>query len=119
VKRDNADKGRRGQEAAEAYLLGKGHTLIERNFRIRSAEIDLITREGGYVVFVEVKYRQSLRYGYPREAVGSLKQQRIKRCALAYINARRLSEQDFRFDVVEVLEMGGVMEINHIVNAFW
>jgi putative endonuclease len=118
VKRDNADKGRRGQQAAEGYLLSKGHAVIERNFRIRSAEIDLITHDGGYVVFVEVKYRQDLRYGYPREAVGSLKQRRIKRCALAYINARRLTEQDFRFDVVEVLEMGGKMEINHIEDAF-
>jgi putative endonuclease len=119
VKRDNAEKGRQGQGVAEGYLLNKGHTILARNFRTRSAEIDLITQDNGYVVFVEVKYRQSLRYGYPREAVGSLKQRRIKNCALAYINMRRLSDCDFRFDVVEVLEMNGQREIIHIENAFW
>jgi putative endonuclease len=119
VKRDNAEKGRRGQEAAEGYLRGNGHVILARNFRTHNAEIDLITKDNGYVVFVEVKYRQSLRYGYPREAVGKLKQRRIINCALAYINMRRLTDCDFRFDVVEVFEMNGQKEINHIENAFW
>ncbi len=119
MKRDNAEKGRLGQRAAERFLLAKGHIIQARNFRIRSAEIDLITSDNGYTVFVEVKYRQGLQYGYPREAVGAQKQRRIKHCALAYINMRGLTDADYRFDVVEVLDLDGVMEINHIENAFW
>ncbi len=119
VKRDNAEKGRLGQQAAEDFLLGRGHVILARNFRIRDAEIDIITRDRGYIVFTEVKYRRSLAYGHPGEAVNTLKQRRIKKCALAYINMNRLNEQDFRFDVAEVLEVNGKLEVNLIENAFW
>jgi putative endonuclease len=113
------EAGRRGQEEAERFLTEKGLAILERNFRIHSGEIDLIARDGGYVAFVEVKYRGSLRYGYPREAVNYKKQQHIKRVALYYIAQRDLQNCDFRFDVVEVLRTAdGRLQVEHIENAF-
>jgi len=111
--------GHRGQDAAMKFLLSKGMTLLEANFRIPSGEIDLIMRDGEYIVFIEVKYRQNLEYGLPREAIGYRKQQRIKKTALYYIVRRNLQNQDFRFDAVELLDTSGGLTINHIENAFW
>ncbi len=119
MKRDNAEKGRRGQRAAEEFLLSNGHVILARNFRIRDAEIDLITRDRDYIVFVEVKYRLNLAYGYPREAVTGAKQRRIKKCALFYIETRGLNECNFRFDVAEVLNENGKTAVTLIENAFW
>lgn len=120
---NNIQAGMRAQKAAEEYLCKNGFSMIEANFRAPNAEIDLIMQDGDYIVFVEVKYRQSLEYGLPREAVGPHKQKQIKKAAMHFIVRNRLTSQDFRFDVVEVL--GGVgpdlngMKVNHIENAFW
>ena len=111
--------GMAAQKTAMEFLRAKGLKLIEANFRTPAAEIDLIMKAGDYIVFVEVKYRQNQKYGFPREAVNTRKQQKIKKAALHYIARRRIKDQDFRFDVVEVLESPGGPEINHIENAFW
>lgn len=111
--------GLAAQKTAMEFLCANGLKLIEANFRTPGAEIDLIMKDGSYVVFVEVKYRQNLKYGLPREAVNAHKQQKIKKAALYYIARHRIKEQDFRFDVVELLESPGGLEINHIENAFW
>ena len=108
-----------GQNAAMLYLQNKGLHLLETNFRIRQAEIDLIMQDGTYIVFVEVKYRKGLQYGLPREAIGAGKQKKILQAAEYYIASNNLQEQDFRFDAVEVLETESGQKINHIENAFW
>ena len=110
--------GMRGQHEAEQFLRDKGYIVSERNYRIRTGEIDLIAKAEGYIIFIEVKYRRGLSYGYPREAVGRAKQKSILRTALHYISTRGLTNQDFRFDVVEVLEKEGRIFVNHIENAF-
>ena len=115
---NNVEQGMRGQQAAEAFLLDKGWHIIEKNFRARTGEIDLIAKDGAYTVFVEVKSRRQLRYGYPRESVTGRKQARIKKTALCYISKKRITNQDFRFDVVEVLYDQGQEYISHIENAF-
>ena len=112
------EKGMYGQKEAERFLIEKGCEILERNYRIRTAEIDLIALDGTYTVFVEVKYRKDLSYGYPREAVSAQKQKRIKQAALHYVSFKTDGERDFRFDVVELFESGGRLEINHIENAF-
>lgn len=115
---NNVAKGFFGQSEAEIFLQSKGMTLLETNFRRATGEIDLIVKDGTYFVFVEVKYRRSKRYGLPREAVNATKQKRIHRTALYYIAEKGLSEQDFRFDVVELLSTNNGLVINHIENAF-
>jgi putative endonuclease len=69
-------------------------------------------------VFVEVKLRRQLRYGLPRESVTHTKQKHIKKSAMFYIVKNKLVNQDFRFDVIEVLSEQGELKINHIENAF-
>ncbi|MCL2708895.1 MAG: YraN family protein [Defluviitaleaceae bacterium] len=115
---NKVETGFEGQNAAEKFLTEKGLSIIGRNYRIKSGEIDLIARDGEYVVFVEVKYRKSLDYGYPREAVGARKQMKIKRTSLHYIQARGLCDCGFRYDVVEILKTNAENEITHIENAF-
>jgi len=112
------EAGLRGQKEAEAYLLNNGCEILKRNYRVRTGEIDLIIRENNYIIFVEVKFRAGLNFGSPSEAVGSTKQQKIIRTAMHYIAVNNLENQDFRFDVIEVLEKNNRISINHIENAF-
>lgn len=107
-----------GQEEAEKFMKAKGMSLIEANFRAAGGEIDLIMKDGTYVVFVEVKLRRGLQYGLPREAIDMRKQQRIKKAAMHFITRRRLHNNDFRFDAVEVFDTADGLSINHIENAF-
>ncbi|MDR2649666.1 MAG: YraN family protein [Clostridiales bacterium] len=114
----NADLGAYGQRLAEDYLMANGFDIINRNFRCQSGEIDIIARDGEYIVFIEVKYRRSLSCGYPREAVGYYKQRHIRRTARYYIMYKQLSNQDFRFDVLEITDLTGNPMITLIENAF-
>jgi len=111
-------KGMKGQLEAENFLRSKNYRIIERNYRIRTGEIDLIAEDNGYVVFIEVKYRKGLDLGFPAESVTYYKQQKIIKTALFYIANKKLINRDYRFDVLEVLEMDEIT-INHIENAFW
>jgi putative endonuclease len=110
--------GMQGQQDAEKFLQNKGYGILERNFRVRTGEIDLIARDKNYIVFIEVKYRSGVNYGYPRESVGTAKQRKIIKTAMYYIAVNELDNQDFRFDVMEVLSQGERVTINHIENAF-
>lgn len=106
--------GEQGERMAEAYLKGLGGQLLARNYAAVGGEVDLIFRLDGFVVFVEVKRRNGLRYGAPAEAVTPAKQRRICRAALCYLARNGLMEAAARFDVVEVLGD----RIRHIPNAF-
>jgi len=110
--------GMKGQKTAEDFLRKNGAEILERNYRTRTGEIDLIAKIDGYVAFIEVKFRKNTAYGLPCESVGSKKQQKIIRTALYYIASKKLENQDFRFDVVEVLEQSGQVFVNHITDAF-
>jgi len=110
-----------GQDVAAKYLQDKGLKLLEANYRVPRAEIDLIMQDGDYIVFVEVKYRRSTSHGLPREAIGTAKQKKILRAAEYYVTRSNNPDQDqaYRFDAVEVLETARGQQINHIENAFW
>ena len=113
-------KGMHGQAIAADFLQDKGYKILRQNYRIRTGEIDIIAREpiNGYIVFIEVKFRRSISHGLPRESVTSTKQRQIIRTALHYVTINQLDNHDFRFDVVEVLDLGGEVTIEHIENAF-
>lgn len=90
------------RQAAE-YLKSKGYQILENNYRCRIGEIDLIARDGGYLVFVEVKYRSDGFCGNALEAVTVKKQQTIRRVAQFYLLSHHLSEDiPCRFDVVGI-----------------
>ena len=111
--------GRNGESLAASYLQDLGYTIIDRNYRKRFGEIDLIGEEKDTLVFIEVKTRTSLRFGSPLEAVDRRKQRRMIRAAQDYILRHRLDNRPARFDVVAVLILQGKKpRIEHVRNAF-
>jgi putative endonuclease len=91
------------EQTAAEFLKREGYEILERNFRYRQGEIDLIAREGVYLVFVEVKYRRDGGSGAPEEAVDRSKQRRICRTAAFYMVKHQVYDTcPCRFDVVAV-----------------
>lgn len=97
-----AERGRRGERRAAAYLEARGYEIVERNFRSKVGELDLIAREGGDLVFIEVRARAGRLRGGPVETVNARKRARLARVAEAYIALRAPSFESCRFDVVGV-----------------
>ena len=106
--------GSEGEQAAHDFLVAKGYRCRERNFRLRSGEIDLIMEDGHDLVFVEVKRRRSLDYGAPEEAVTARKIRKITKAAVTYVANNRISNRTLRFDVVTI----GMDGLHHFPNAF-
>ena len=123
MKSENKSVGDFGETSACTYLKHRGYKILERNYRNRGGEIDIIAEKGSYVVFVEVKTRNSEDFGAPSEAVNAVKQQKIANTAMAYIMQHR-PDNDFRFDVIEVMYKKSVfggfktVKVNHIEKAF-
>lgn len=111
--------GKLGEDCAAKFLEDNGYTIVARNFRIRSAEIDIIAQLGNVIIFVEVKARSNIRHGLPSEAVNFRKQKKIIEAAGVFLQDENFSDCACRFDVMEVYLSGEhVREINHIENAF-
>lgn len=112
---DKRAVGKEKERLAEAYLKKQGYQILERNFSSRYGEIDIIAKDGVYLVFLEVKYRKTRSGGYPAEAVDSKKRQRICRTAQYYLYKKQLPESTpCRFDVAAILGN----EITLIKNGF-
>ena len=94
--------GREGEDRAARYLSGRGYRILERNYRTRNGEIDLIALHRGEVVFVEVKTRTSDAFGAPELAVTPQKQRKMIKAALGYIKYKKLHQVPCRFDVVAI-----------------
>lgn len=101
---DRNELGRRGEDAAAAYLERLGHTVIDRNWRTRAGEVDIVALDGDTLVLVEVKTRRSAGKGSPEEAVSPTKQKRIIRLAREYLADAGLdpTETSVRFDVIAI-----------------
>ena len=110
--------GQQGEEIAEGFLKQKGYKLVERNYRCRTGEVDLIVLDRKVIVFVEVKTRSDQRFGSPFEAVERRKQRKMIQAARFFLHERKLHERNARFDVVGVSWPGGKPMIEHIENAF-
>ena len=106
--------GNAGEDAACAYLMRRGWTILDRNVRRGRGEIDIVARKRDAVAFVEVKRRSGLGYGRPAEAVNREKQLLIAHAAALYMQENGLSDSKIRFDVIEILPG----EIQHIEGAF-
>lgn len=110
-------RGDQGEDIVRRYLSGKGYVILAVKYRSPYGEIDIVALDGGYMVFIEVKYRKTLAFGLPRESVNAGKQAKIKKTALCYIAERQPGPGDFRFDVIEIYG-GDSMRIEHIEDAF-
>lgn len=111
--------GKQGEELAASYLKNLGFSVLERNYRQKTGEIDIIARDGDCLVFVEVKTRKGLLFGQPFEAVTTKKQGQLSRVALDYLSRNKLLDQPARFDVVSILlPDNGKADIEHLANCF-
>ncbi|HTN70823.1 MAG TPA: YraN family protein [Methylomirabilota bacterium] len=110
--------GKEGERLAERYLQQKGYKIVERNYRCRGGEVDLIVLDRKIIVFVEVKTRSDHRFGSPLEAVETRKQQKMIRAAQFFLHEKKLHSRDARFDVVGISWRGQKPAVEHIENAF-
>ena len=110
--------GQRGEDCAANFLQNLGWKILERNFHIRGAEIDIIAENDGTIIFVEVKARSNIRHGFPVEAVDFRKQKRIIKAAEVFLQDEKYFDFACRFDVIEVYSVGKELKIRHIENAF-
>ena len=116
---NNKILGAQGEERAGAYLTAHGYEICERNYRIRSGEIDIIADDHGTLVFVEVKTRSGTSYGTPAEAVDFRKRKKIIQTAYRYLRQRQIDNRPCRFDVIEVYAVSGSdWPVRHIKGAF-
>lgn len=112
---NNREVGTQFEQKAAKYLQDKGYLLLEKNFRCKIGEIDLIAKDEEYLCFVEVKYRSTAQKGYPAEAITPSKIRKITRTAQFYMLLHQLREDTpCRFDAVVILDD----EISLIKNAF-
>lgn len=95
--------GKRGEDAAASYLERVGMTIVDRNWRTKSGEIDIVALDGSTLVLCEVKTRKTTAAGTPEESVTPAKQRRYRRLAGAYVQQAGVSPVDVRFDVISIL----------------
>jgi putative endonuclease len=117
----NKGTGELGEEVAANFMIARDYRILERNFRCKGGEVDIIARDPGdkSLVFIEVKARRGLSYGVPQLAVTPFKQRQISKAALTWLSKNRLHDTNARFDVIAILLSGdGRHTIEHIMNAF-
>lgn len=111
--------GKTGEDLAASYLTNLGYTLIDRNYRVRGGEIDIIAEHESTLVFLEVKTRSNTKFGSPLEAVGPAKQKQIIYTAQHYLQCHDLFERDIRFDVLGILMLPKTPpQFELVTNAF-
>lgn len=111
--------GRYGERVAVEYLVAQGMSLLDRNWRCPAGEVDAILRDGATLVFVEVKTRRGTAFGTPAEAVGRVKQARLRRLAALWLARSGLHPVEVRFDLVSVVpQRAGAASVEHLRAAF-
>lgn len=112
--------GKHGEDLARSYLERHNYTILQRNFRCKLGEIDIVAQDRGMVVFVEVRTQTSNAYGPAYNTVTFSKQKQVKRVALYYISKYNLVNTQIRFDVIGITLNPDAEEyqLDHIQNAF-
>ena len=110
--------GNKGESLAENYIKRKGYKIIQRNYRCRLGEIDIIAKDDDTIVFIEVRTKQNENFGSPQDSVTSTKISKISKTALRFIQEKNLSGFSYRFDFIAITFSQGKPNIEHIENAF-
>ena len=109
--------GEKGETIAKDYLVEKNYVILEKNWKYLKAEIDLIAQKDDVIIFVEVKTRSSINFGYPESFVSEKQQKRIVLAANEYIQKNDI-QREARFDIISII-IGKKSGIKHIEDAFY
>lgn len=104
------------EEQAANFLKKRGYKILQRNFRTKFGELDIVAKEKDTVVFLEVKGRSNFSRGLPQEAINNFKRRKIAKCALLFLKKNNLTDSKARFDVVSINTNVG--EVKLFKNAF-
>ena len=116
-KENNKITGNYGEDIATEFLEEIGYKIIERNFKCKLGEIDIIAKDKEEIVFIEVKTRSTLLYGNPVESVDRIKKKHIYRAGEYYLLIHRMLDVYVRIDIIEVYLNKKKHKINHIKKA--
>ncbi len=112
-------RGNQAEETARVFLTRRGLRVVERNYRAPCGEIDLVMDDRGTLVFVEVRYRNSVRFGGAAESVDARKQARLRATAEHYLQKRKKTgKKPCRFDIVALGPGAGDIEVQWLRDAF-
>ena len=118
MSKQNIYLGKRGEGATADFLKENGYKILKANYKTKLGEVDIIAYDKGTLCFIEVKTRDSLRFGFPQEAVSHFKQRQISKVALQFLKSNNLLNKKARFDVVSVIYTEDKPAFNLIKNAF-
>lgn len=110
--------GKQGEQFAIEYIVAKGYTILECNWRYKKGEIDIIAEFNNTIVFAEVKTRSSDRYGFPEQAVSAAKRNLLSITAEEYMYQKKLTK-NIRFDVIAIIKKGDIYLVEHFEDAFF
>ena len=111
--------GKRGEALAWIFLRKRGYSILEKNFRTRFGELDVVAEKNGTLVFLEIKTRRNDLFGSPAEAVNWKKRQKMSRAAEAFLQKKGLENRPARFDILSILWNGtGEPEFSLLEDAF-
>jgi len=118
VKSQNFRKGRLGEKLARSYLEKKGYRFINSNYRNKIGEVDLIMKDGAWLVFVEVKYKDGLLKGLPEEMIDIRKIYQVRRVGECFCQEEgiNINDSQCRIDAVCIVKIGQDININHYVS---
>jgi len=119
MSRKRQELGQWGENLAAHFLMDRGYIILERNVRTAYGEVDLVVQKTGTIVFVEVKTRSSLAFGYPEEAITQGKMNRMVNVAEAYLQEHpELEDEDWQIDVIAIQSRNsGKPKISHFMNV--
>ena len=109
--------GRYGEQIAAEHLEAAGLVILQRNWRCRDGELDIVARDGDTLVVCEVKTRSSLAFGSPAEAVDRRKAGRLRRLAALWLQGSSVRFESIRFDIVAVLRTPEGPQVEHLVGV--
>ncbi|MDG1046573.1 MAG: YraN family protein [Bacteroidia bacterium] len=110
--------GQEGEDIAVKYLIDKGYVILKRNYRSGHAEIDIIAQIDKQLVIVEVKTRNTSKYGDPEQSVSSKKQLLLTQATEAYLFNHDL-DLTVRYDIISIIKNQYKIEVTHLEDAFW
>jgi len=115
---DKKETGKNAEDLAEEYLRGLGYEIVARNYTISHNEIDIIAKDGNYLVFVEVRSKTGLDFGKPEESLTMGKRKQVRKAAEMYLHQNPFLNLLIRLDFIGITFNGEKTVINHLKNAF-